>query len=86
MKNTSKIAMLALTGAVAAVSAEAMDMGGDKSSHEKCYGVAKAGQNDCGTSSHSCAGQAAADADKSEWVYVPKGLCAKLAGGSLESE
>jgi uncharacterized membrane protein len=53
---------------------------------EKCYGVAKAGQNDCANSAgtHSCAGQSTADADGGEWVYTPAGLCEKLVGGSLE--
>jgi len=51
---------------------------------EKCYGVVKAGKNDCGNKAgtHSCAGQAKVDADPGEWVYVPKGLCDKLVNGS----
>ena len=53
---------------------------GDK---EKCYGVAKAGHNDCASKdgSHSCAGMAKKDADPNEWVLVPEGLCDKLVGG-----
>lgn len=53
---------------------------------EKCYGVVKAGHNDCGAAdkSHACAGHAAKDADPKEWVSVPAGLCDKLAGGSTE--
>ena len=47
---------------------------------EKCAGVAKAGMNDCGTSKHACAGMAKTDADPEEWVYVPEGTCAKIAG------
>lgn len=51
---------------------------------EKCYGVAKAGQNDCASAdgSHSCAGQAKVDNDPNEWKSVPKGTCTK-AGGTL---
>jgi uncharacterized membrane protein len=52
---------------------------------EKCYGVAKAGQNDCASGTHSCAGTATKDFDKGSWVYAPKGLCDKLAGGNLEA-
>ncbi len=50
---------------------------------EKCYGVAKAGKNDCAAKdkSHACAGQAKKDADTNTWVYVPAGLCEKLVGG-----
>lgn len=50
---------------------------------EKCYGIAKAGQNDCATATHGCAGQAAADKDPGEWKYVAKGTCQKT-GGKLE--
>ncbi|MBL8252693.1 MAG: DUF2282 domain-containing protein, partial [Candidatus Competibacter sp.] len=28
---------------------------------EKCYGIVKAGKNDCQTSAHACAGQASKD-------------------------
>lgn len=49
---------------------------------EKCYGVAKAGQNDCSnlSGSHSCAGQAKTDLDPGEWKYVAKGSCKALNG------
>lgn len=49
---------------------------------EKCFGVAKAGQNDCATASgsHSCAGQAKTDLDPGEWKYVAKGTCEKTGG------
>jgi uncharacterized membrane protein len=55
------------------------------SSQEKCYGIAKAGQNDCANLSgtHSCAGQAKVDKDPGEWRLVPKGTCANLGGLSL---
>jgi uncharacterized membrane protein len=53
-------------------------------SKDKCFGVAKAGANDCAstTGSHSCAGQASTDNDPGDWKYVAKGTCDKL-GGSL---
>jgi len=51
--------------------------------YEKCFGVSKKGQNDCGTSVHGCAGKAKADNDKTEWVYMPKGLCGKISGGKV---
>jgi uncharacterized membrane protein len=53
-------------------------------SKEKCYGVAKAGQNDCAANGHSCAGQSKVDNDPTEWKFVPKGECEKL-GGSLQA-
>jgi len=57
------------------------------SGKEKCYGIAKAGQNDCAnlSGSHSCAGQATATGDASEWKYVAKGTC-KAAGGLSAAE
>lgn len=53
---------------------------------EKCYGVAKAGKNDCGSKAagHSCAGQASKNGDANDFVSVPKGTCDKLAYGSTE--
>lgn len=53
---------------------------------EKCFGIAKAGQNDCASVSgvHSCAGQSKVDMDKMEWKYVAKGTCKSMKGLSLE--
>lgn len=53
-------------------------------SFEKCYGVVKAGQNDCQTATHSCAGTSTADNQSDAWIYVPAGTCGKLASGSTE--
>ena len=47
---------------------------------EKCYGIAKAGQNDCGTAKHACAGLGKVDNDPNEWKYVAKGTCEKMGG------
>ncbi|MBE4426808.1 DUF2282 domain-containing protein [Vibrio parahaemolyticus] len=52
---------------------------------EKCYGVAKAGKNDCATKNSSCAGTSKQDHQKDAFVVVPKGLCDKLAGGSTSA-
>ncbi len=53
---------------------------------EKCFGIAKAGQNDCAnlSGSHSCAGQSKVDMDKSEWKYVAKGTCKTMKGLTIE--
>ena len=50
---------------------------------EKCFGIAKAGKNDCQTATSSCAGTSKKDAQTDAWLNVPKGSCAKIAGGSL---
>ena len=52
---------------------------------EKCYGVAKAGKNDCAsTGNSSCAGTSKKDGDKKAWLYVPAGYCERIVGGSLQ--
>jgi uncharacterized membrane protein len=57
-------------------------MGPEIPGKEKCYGIAKAGENTCANLSgtRSCAGQSTVDYDKTEWVYVAKGTCKKLNG------
>jgi uncharacterized membrane protein len=52
---------------------------------EKCWGAAKAGQNDCGSNktAHSCAGQAKKDYDPNDFKMVKTGSCVQM-GGSLE--
>ena len=50
---------------------------------EKCYGIAKAGKNDCAsTGNNSCAGTARADSDPRAWIYVPAGYCERIVNGS----
>ncbi len=55
-------------------------------SFEKCYGVVKAGLNDCETNTHSCAGTSTADNQPDAWIYVPAGTCTKITGGSTEQK
>lgn len=79
--NTLSIGMfcMGLMGATYSVNADdAMT-----TSMEKCYGVAKAGQNDCdaGTDPATCV-KSVIDADPNYWIYVPAGLCNKLVGGT----
>ena len=52
--------------------------------YEKCYGVARAGHNDCFFAGNSCAGTAAQDNLPGAWVYIPQGTCKKITGGTLE--
>lgn len=51
---------------------------------EKCFGVAAAHQNDCQTASNSCAGTVAQAGRGDSWIFVPKGVCGKIQGGSSE--
>ncbi len=75
----SAVASVLTVGVLASTDAVAGPKG------EKCMGIVKAGQNDCGTSTHSCAGQAKVDNHPEEWVFVPKGTCAKIAGGVVKA-
>lgn len=53
---------------------------------EKCYGISKAGTNDCGNlaGTHTCAGQSKTDFHHGDWRYVPQGTCRALKGLSEE--
>lgn len=50
---------------------------------EKCYGIVKKGMNDCQTKTQSCAGSATIDSQPDAFIFLPKGDCNKLVGGSL---
>jgi uncharacterized membrane protein len=53
---------------------------------EKCYGIVKAGKNDCQTKTASCAGSATKDNQRDAFLFLPKGDCEKITGGSLTSD
>ena len=82
--NTKLILSTAIAGLVAiSTSTGASAADEKKPAKEKCYGIAKAGANDCGTAKHSCAGIAAKDNLPEEWKFVAKGTCGtKAVGGS----
>ena len=78
--NTALAAALALSLTALAGSAHAADAKTDaKKPTEKCYGVAKAGQNDCAAGAGtSCAGTSKTDFQGNAWVLVDKGTCTKI--------
>jgi uncharacterized membrane protein len=49
-------------------------------SKDKCYGISKAGQADCATAKHACAGQSTGDNDPMDWKYVARGSCEQMGG------
>ena len=53
---------------------------------EKCYGIVKAGMNDCQTKTAACAGSATKDNQKDAFLFLPKGDCEKIVGGSLQPD
>ena len=72
---SSALASAVALGLVGQVSAE-------EKGKEKCFGIAKAGQNDCAnlSGSHSCAGLSKADNGPEDWKYVAKGTCKGMKG------
>jgi uncharacterized membrane protein len=80
-------AIASFLGLVLAAPAGAADEGtGKRPPQEKCFGIAKQGQNDCASASHSCSNEAKTDADPGDWLWVPKGTCEKIVGGSLAAK
>ena len=71
---------LLIAGAVAAALTASAAMANEDAGMEKCYGVAKAGKNDCKGGAASCAGRSAKDG--MGFLIVPAGLCDKIVGGS----
>ena len=71
--------------AVAAILSPGTSPATPEQAKEKCYGIAKAGRNDCASLSgrHSCAGQATSDNAPDDWTYVAKGTWQKLGGMSV---
>jgi uncharacterized membrane protein len=86
--NAFKISSLVVATAIAGAFALANTADAQTPSFkaEKCYGIAKAGKNDCQTANSSCAGTSKRDAQGDAWVYVPEGTCVKLVGASLEKK
>jgi uncharacterized membrane protein len=85
MKNIDQIIKSILI-TLLAFSANQAVAGGDTNTadtQEKCYGIAKAGMNDCATSNTSCAGSSKKDSQLDAFILVPKGTCEKIVMGSL---
>ena len=84
-KSTKTSLVMVAAAAAMALSMAAVQNAEAAGAKEKCYGIVKAGKNDCATANSSCAGTAKADRQTDAWVYLPKGTCAKVVGGSLSS-
>jgi uncharacterized membrane protein len=86
---TNRFVKAAIAGALAAGVAGAAYGGpapAPKFTAEKCFGISKAGQNDCQTSASACAGTSKRDNQADAWIYVPKGTCDKIVGGSIKKK
>lgn len=89
MQVNAKLTTAALVaGAVAtALAVTAVPTAAAKAETEKCYGIAKAGKNDCAAGpGTTCSGTSTKDAQGNAWMYVLKGSCEKIVGGSLTAK
>ena len=78
----SALAAAVIGAASFATAAQAADKAMGGPTHEHCYGIAKAGENNCASSNgkHSCAGQSKADYSGQEFKEVAKGTCEQMNG------
>lgn len=86
MKTKTALVSTAITSLLAFGMVSTSAQAADDANTEKCYGVAKAGKNDCAANGHACAGQSKTNADGKEWIKVPNGTCARIVGGSTSAK
>ena len=88
MKTNTSVLLASAMAVALSMTVEAAAQGGPapmpKFEHEKCYGIAKAGKNDCQTANSSCAGTSKRNGQGDAWIYVPAGSCDKVVGGSTK--
>ena len=83
-----KASLIAASAMAAAITAPLAALAGPAAvptsfTPEKCYGIAKAGKNDCAsTGNNSCGGTSKKDGDTKAWIFVPEGYCERIVGGS----
>jgi uncharacterized membrane protein len=87
MNNVKSLITTSLAAVIAAgtVGAFSSAWAAEKKDVEKCYGVAKAGQNDCKTLSNACAGHSLTDGQEDAFIALPKGTCERIVGGLREA-
>lgn len=72
-------ALFALTAGAAIAANQSGMSSSSPGATEKCYGIAKAGQNDCKAGAGTtCAGSSKADYDGRYFKEVPKGTCVAI--------
>ena len=87
-KNMEKIVKSAIAGVLALTTVSSIitssNVSAAEQQAEKCFGIAKAGMNDCETAAASCAGSAKKDSQPDAYLFVPQGLCNKIVGGNIK--
>jgi uncharacterized membrane protein len=81
MIQSTIIAFFAMTASHVAIAAS-----DPTPSTEKCYGIAKAGMNDCQTATASCASSSTQDSQADAFLLMPSGLCERVVGGHLKPD
>jgi uncharacterized membrane protein len=81
--NSKTVMLAAAVGSLFVLSTRST-VAADDPTTEKCYGIAKAGKNDCAGPGHVCTGLAKTDGDPDEYVNLPKGTCEHIVGGILK--
>jgi uncharacterized membrane protein len=79
MMHLAITSVLAISGAALASTAIA----GEADGKEQCAGIAKAGKNDCATSTNDCHGHVTTNANPEAWIYVPQGTCDRIVGAHV---
>jgi uncharacterized membrane protein len=70
---------LSIAGLAAGVAVAQPGFVQDRGEKERCYGVSRAGQNDCAAGpGTSCAGTSTRDWQGNAWKYVAKGTCTSI--------
>ena len=87
MSHVDKLIQSAMTAffVLAGTNAALAEVAPSTPATEKCYGIVKMGMNDCATATASCAGSSTKDNQKDAFLIMPKGLCEKIVGGTLEA-
>jgi uncharacterized membrane protein len=91
MKDTQRVlraivallASAAISGCAAQVAAAKRTAAEKVGATEPCFGIARAGKNDCRTHAHVCAGWSRRNSDPGAFIYVPAGTCERIVGGNL---
>lgn len=81
-----KSAITAFLAMVTTTSAFSASNDTTSSTTEKCYGVSRAGMNDCSTATSTCASSSTKDGQADAFILLPKGLCERIVGGKLKSD
>lgn len=82
--STKKTLITTAVSSLLALGALTLSAQDDAAEMEKCYGIVKAGANDCAGPGHTCQGQANADASPDEYILLPAGTCDRIAGGEVK--